>query len=57
MIGISRSPRKRPHPLVVNYAQVETIIYEELQRTWLLNADVDAVLESAARRIDDAMSR
>src|SRR6056297_2350351 len=39
-------------PPVINYSNIETIIKEEVEKTWLLDESVDSVLQQAQKRVE-----
>ena len=43
-------------PPVISYSNIETIIKEEIEKTWLLGNDVDSVLEQAQKRVEAVLS-
>jgi multiple sugar transport system substrate-binding protein len=43
-------------PPVVNYSNIETIIKEEIEKTWLLDESVDSALEKAQNRVESVLN-
>lgn len=43
-------------PPVISYSNIETIIKEEIEKTWLLGNSVDSVLEQAQNRVEAVLN-
>jgi len=43
-------------PPVLSYANIETSIKEEIEKTWLLNVSVDSALKKAQQRVEKALN-
>jgi multiple sugar transport system substrate-binding protein len=43
-------------PPVISYSNIETIIKEEIEQTWLLGNSVDSVLEQAQKRVEAVLN-
>ena len=43
-------------PPVISYSNIENIIKEEIEKSWLLDTSVDSVLEQAQKRVESVMN-